>query len=56
MDDEYFDTQDYQDDELPQLIPRDTKAKKLPSPLDKYIPNDPSSHPRIGFNKGREIA
>ena len=32
--DEYFDTQDFQDDELPQLIPRDTKAKKFLPPLD----------------------
>jgi len=56
MDDEYFDTQDFQDNELPPLVPRDSKAKKFPPPLDNYVPNDPSSHPRIGFNEGRDIA
>ena len=34
MGDEYFDMQDFQDDELPQLISRDTKAKKFLPPLD----------------------
>ena len=46
MDEEYFDAQDSQDNELPSLVQRDSKEKNFPPPLDNYIPNDPSSHPR----------
>ena len=54
-DDSFYDADD---DVPPKLIPRGKEAgceSNFPPPLKDYKPRDPSRHPIVGFNEGREI-
>ena len=49
---------DADDDAPPTLIPRGKEAgceSNFPPPLKDYKPRDPSRHPTVGFNEGRDI-